>query len=178
VDQLSSYFLKNGLIIGFLQILLYLLMYFFNPALFASMWLGPIVLLVIAIHSILMTTRWKKFQGGFISFKEGFLITFMVLMVRAFLATLFTIILFNLIDPDLEQTVLENLIRNITDIMQKYSVPEAKLEETIANIESQKGQFGVQNQILGFLYSNLIAGAFAAIVALIAKRERPIFENE
>lgn len=177
VDNLSSYFLKNGSIIGFLQVLLYLLMYFFDPTLFASMWVGPLVLLLVVVHSVLMTTRWRKMHNGFISFKEGFLITFMVLMVRAFIATLFTILLFNVIDPGLEQTVVESLIRNITEIMQSYSLPEHEIEKAIAGIESQQGQFSVKSQILGFLYSNLIAGAFASIVALIARRDKPIFES-
>ncbi|WP_258928935.1 DUF4199 domain-containing protein [Flavobacterium davisii] len=102
---------QYGLVIGLISILTTLFIYLINIELFTSGWITFVKYSLYLIIIILLLRKTQKdFQTG-ITFKETFTTYFIATIIGIVMGTFFEVILFNLVDPSLKQSVKEIIIK-------------------------------------------------------------------
>ena len=112
----------------------------------------------------------KKAQAGLMSFKEGFTVFFISNALALLLSTLFTLLLFTIIDPELQDTVKELTILKTTEAMENFNVPMDQVDITIEEIRNQDN-FSIVSQIKGYFSTLAICSIAGLLIALILKKK-------
>lgn len=159
--------LQYGLISGVVAVLTTTYLYL-NPELFGSMALGFSIIGFYIILGIYLMIKTKKELGGNYSFKDAFTTYFVYAVVGILISTVFTVILYNFIDPSAKEIVKEVTIKSTVGTMEKFGTPKAAMEEAIKKLEEQD-QFSFGTQFQGSLISILISAIFGLILGAIFK---------
>ena len=79
--------------------------------------------------------------------------------------------LFNLIDPELINTVADITLERVEGMMESFGLEEDLLEQTLSETESEirKG-YTLSGSIVGLIYGSAFWGLIALIIAAIFKR--------
>lgn len=73
---MKDYILKNGLLVGIVQVVLLLISYMLGIDFMMQTWWGVLQFLVVLGLVIFFAVEYKKLQGGYASFKESFSVLF------------------------------------------------------------------------------------------------------
>lgn len=157
-----------GVISGVLSVLITTMIYVFDVKLFLSSWITFLKFVIFLILTIvlLISTR-KQLQNDF-NFKKAFTTYFIFILTASVITTIFEIILFNVIDPSLKETLKEMAIRYASELLEKFGTPTNKINEAIKNIQ-ENDQFSVIQLIKGFFTYTLLSSIFGLILAAIFK---------
>ena len=164
--------MNYGLFLGLTLIVITTVMYSVDINLFTKPWIGVINLLVITGFGAFAAYKNKKSQGGFLTFKEAFTSFFLTFITGFFISTVYTIILFNYIDPEAKTILTENVIKYTASMMQKFGAKAADVNKVIADMQ-KTDSFGLAGQLKGFAFSIILYSIIGLITALIVKREKP-----
>ena len=177
MQNIQPVWLRYGIVYGIIAIGFSLISYYTT---FISTWIQGI--LGFAVMVFIMSLAGKQLredQGGFMTFRDGFVTTFMSAFIGTAISVLFGIIMMNLIDTNLPDKLAEMAIEETRSTMEKLNTPEDKIDEVIEQVESSiAGSFTPLKQLMGLGMSGAIIAIFAVIVALILKKERDIFADE
>jgi len=175
--SLTTYSVTQGLIFGLINIVLTMLIYLMGADFFAShfIMLPIILLLIMIIYPVFVTVRYRKFAGGFLSFKDAYKVSFFVMVISGLVTAIFGIILYHLIDPEYPKMVQQRMIEHLTEYMTSLNVSEEKIQQSL-NKNDMAEKFTVMGQVKSYLYSIIFYGVFSLIVALIAKKNKDVFE--
>ncbi len=168
--ELTNYSLQKGLYAGLIQGIFYLACYFINRSLFGSFSIGFLTILFVLIYPLVVTIRYRKRHGNILILKDSFLMLFIISFVRGLIASLFFIIIFNVIDPDLSTFIKDKVIQNTTEMLQNFGTPEDKINETIEKLQNEPDQFSLSKQLVGILISIPVIALFSVLGAAIIKR--------
>ena len=167
---------KNGIIYGIvsglISILILTIIYCFDVTLFVSTWITFLKVIVFVLLSILLITKTKKQLNGNLNFKDTFTTYFIFAVVALLVTTIFEIILFNLIDPSLKDTLKELLTKAIIGFLEKFNTPAAQVNEAVRKIQ-ENDQFSVFELIKGYFSYLIISAIFGLILAAIFKSKSP-----
>jgi hypothetical protein len=157
--------IKFGLLLGIFSILATTLMYTIDLKLFVNIWIGLVLFFVSLSIGIVSVAQSKKQIGGFITFKEAFTAFFITMAIGLALNILFSILLFNVIDPNAALTIRENIVEYTVNMLQKAGTPAAKIKEQIETMRSTNS-YSIGNQIQSyfwFLLFYIIVGLLVAV---------------
>jgi uncharacterized membrane protein (DUF106 family) len=131
--------------------------------------LGILVFVAMILIPVLGVKEHRNNQlGGLISFGRAFLVAMLILAISILISTIFNYVYMNFINPSYVDTMKEGM----TEMMEKYNLPEAQLEESLKPFEEMKTPMGN----LKSLAKSLAMGAvISLIIAAVMKRNRPIF---
>lgn len=167
---------KFGLITGGLGIAYYLLAYLVDETLFVNMgigilfWLGNIVLFIVAV------AQSRKQLGGYITFKEAFSGFMLTAIIYALLITLFSMVLFNVVDPELAATLKEATIEKSVELLEAMGQSNSEIEKSVAAME-EADNYSVSSQGKSFIFIILGYSILGLIVAAIMKKNKPEFPD-
>jgi hypothetical protein len=124
-NNVSSYFIRQGLIFGLINILLSILIYFMGADFFASHFIMlPVFLLLLAIiYPIFITIRYRKSNGGLLPFKDAFQISFFMMAISGLITAVFGIILYHVIDPEYPKMIQQKMTEKLTEYLTSLNVP-------------------------------------------------------
>jgi hypothetical protein len=178
-NKVSSYIIKQGLIFGMVNVVLALLIYFMGASYFANhFFLIPLIMLVFTIvYPIVITIRFRNQNGNELSFKTAFAISFFMMLISGFITALFGILLYHVIDPEYPRQIQEKMTESLTEYMSKAGLSEEKIQDALDK-NNFADKFTVYGQIKSFFLSIIFYAIFSLIVALIAKKSKPMFENQ
>ncbi|CAM3756149.1 DUF4199 domain-containing protein [Flavobacterium gelidilacus] len=163
---------KNGITFGIyagvFSIAFTSFMYVYDIALFTNMWVGSIKLLVYVVIAVILLNKTKNQLINMFSFKDAFTTYFICFTICIVLATIFEVLLFNVIDPGAKDTIQENLIEFQVNMMKKMGAPNASIKEAVQKI-SEVNQFDVFQIIKGSAFAIAISSIFGLIFAAIFK---------
>ena len=159
-----------GIAIGVLSILVTTIIYATDLSLFVNPWIGLITIALQITIGIILVSKTKKELGNAISFKEGFTVYFLAAVIGVVLSTLFSIILFNYIDPSIKDTLRDVSIQFTRDMMAKFNAPESSVNEAVEKMKTTDN-YSPGNLLFGMLTSFVICAVFAAILGLIFKNK-------
>ncbi|MFT6815330.1 MAG: uncharacterized membrane protein (DUF106 family) [Sphingobacteriales bacterium] len=172
-NSLKQHVVKYGLILSMVSIAITMILYLINYELLAKGWVGLIILAVILGLLIIVGNKYRESIGGFMSFKEGFKLTFLTLAISILIGTLFNIVLYHVIDTELGSKLDEVIMTNTAEMMEKFGAPESSIDETLQNL-SENSNFTIKKQLFSMLWSLLIGGGIISlIVGAIIKRKNP-----
>jgi tetrahydromethanopterin S-methyltransferase subunit B len=161
-----------GVILGLTLVVLTTLMYAIDINTFTSSWAGIVTIVIITGFGAVAASKQKKANGGFLSFKESFTCFFITVVLGVFISTLYSILLFNFIDPEAKTVIMENLIKKTIGMMEKFGAKPADINAMSQEMQ-KTDSFGLWGQLKGFLFNIILYSIIGLITALIVRRERP-----
>lgn len=162
---------KYGLLAGLGVVVYTLVLYLVNDTLifgWASM-LG-MVIYIACMYKAGVDERSEN--GGFITFKEALKPTFLTYVIGSLIATIFTYLLFTVIDPglmDLQNEIAAERIQSMSGMLGEEGV-----EEALKRLEEQ-GAMKISDTALGYAMMLIFGFVIAAIISAIVKKKRPEF---
>lgn len=172
MEALRKNSMNYGLVLAVFLIVMTSVIYAIDLNLFTSSWIGITTIVIITLFGIIATNKYKKTIGGYITFKEAFTSFFITVVLGFFISTLFSIILFNYIDPEAKAVITENIIKSTVEMMEKFGAKASDVNK-IAEEMQKTDSFGAFGQLKGFLFNTILYSIIGLIAALIIKKERP-----
>lgn len=171
-SSIKSLALKHGLYLGILMILLTAIMYAVNLDLMTKWWLNIILFAIILTFGIVSSMKSRKLLNGFITFKQAFSSYFITVAIGVILSTIFSIILFNVIDPEAAEVLKEKIVQTSVQMMENFGAPKSEIDKAVAAMNEQD-QFSVISQLKSIAWQLLVYSVIGLIVALIVKKSDP-----
>lgn len=167
---------KNGVNFGIIIAVYFVvrasLMYVTDLKLFTNGWISLVDIIVTLTLSIVAVAKAKKALGGYITFKEAFIVYFLNTLISFAVYTLFIIILFNVIDTEAKEIVHQYNIEKTVESMKGWGVDTAAIKATVENMKDNN-TFSVTNQLLGFPIGLAFSCLIGLIIAAIMKKNKP-----
>lgn len=168
--------IKWGLITGIISIVYTLILYIAGPTLLAGGWVYLSLLIIIIMMSLGVAEK-RREQGGSISLSEGLLTAFLIFFFSQFLSSIFTYLLYTVIDPELPAIIKEEVINNTYSMMEKFGLEEEEIEKQLSRISEEDFSPTIGKTILNFMIFCVLGLVLSLIVGAIMKRKRPVFEE-
>src|SRR5688572_6529670 len=130
-ESLYANALKHGLIVGGIVVILTILAYATSLSFMGSFkFLGCVFLLYIG-YVIYAGISYRNSTGRYISYGKAFIHGFIVLATAGVVNFIFSIVLYDFIDPELPTKLSEAIILNTEDTMRSFGAPEDQIDKTI-----------------------------------------------
>jgi hypothetical protein len=172
---MTNHGVQNGIFAGLVGVVLYLLYWFINPDLLFNMALGLVVGLgVYAYFMWRAGSATKADNSGYLTFKQALKPTFLTFVVGSLIAVIFTYLLYNFIDPTLNDLLQEKSIEIAEKAAKMFGADEEALEQIREQVEAKGvsmsiGQI-IQQYLVGLIFPGFI---LALIVSAIIKKNPP-----
>ncbi|MBK5284375.1 MAG: DUF4199 domain-containing protein [Bacteroidia bacterium] len=178
-NNLTQQFVRYGIMVGLLQVILTVLIYVAGADFFADhMILFSLMMLGIAIAiSIAIIIRFRKSNDGYMTLKEGFMVTFFTLAIAGLITTAFGIILYHFIDPEYPKQLAEKAIEATQKMMERFGASQEDIEKALERQGDMSEKFTIGGQIRSYLFGLVAYAIYAVILGAIFKRSRPPFEQ-
>ena len=159
-----------GIILGVILVLFFVLIYTFNLELITKWWLKLVEFLLIIVIALIGMNKCKKVFKGIFTYKYSFTSYFIIILIGLSIYTLSSYLLFNFIDPDAAQYVLDETIRMSRSMMESFGAPESEIDKAIAKMESEN-QFSLSNQVMGLAITLIVYSVIGLLLALIFREK-------
>ena len=160
--------IQYGIISALVGIVVTAIMYAVDLNLFVNMWIGFGLLAVYIIIGCLLLSKTKKDLNGVFTFKQAFTTYFISALIGIALSTIFSFLLFNVIDTEARDKVSELLIKTQVEMLEKFGAPASQINETVAKLQ-ENSQYSTKGLFWGFLQSLVGSIIFGLILASIFK---------
>lgn len=167
---------KFGLIMAGLMISYTLLAYVVDQALFVNMVVGFALIIGSISIFIVSAVQTRKGLGGYITFKEAFTAFMLTYIIYASVTTVFSILLFNIIDPDLAAQLKDMTMEKSVEMMEGFGMSDDLIAESIAKQE-EVDNYSIISQLKSFLMGIVIYSVLGLIVSAVLKKNRPEFPD-
>ncbi len=157
-----------GILSGIISILTTTLIYVIDIKLFVSWWLGLLGIAISVILACVLLSKTKKELNGNLNFKEAFTTYFIMALIGILMSTTFGIILFNVIDPSLKESIKELTLKSVSEMMLKFGSNNSDISKALKTIQ-ETDQFSVLQQIKGIFTSIVVSSIFGLILAAFFK---------
>ena len=162
---------QHGGLAALISVILSLVAYIIGVEALVGWPLGMAQSLLIVITMVVVSRAIRTDEDGIINFSR--LLGHIMIAVVCLLASsiVFNLVLFNLIDPGLIDTVADITLERVEGMMGSFGLEADLLEETLVETELQirKG-YTLSGSIVGLFYGSVFWGLLALIVAAIFKR--------
>jgi hypothetical protein len=170
---------KSGLLLGVISIAITMLVYVIDTELMVKWWFGLLSLgLSIFLVSYFGIKYRKEEAGGFLSFGKAYVYSFTVIVVSAIVSTLFTFLLYSVIDPDLPQVLADASYEQSLEMMRSFGAdPDSMDDDALDKIREQAdNQFSSAGRAKGLIWILVGSVIISLITGAIIKKKEP--ENE
>lgn len=172
---LVNHAVKWGLITGSIGIILTIIWYVVDYALLGNMWVGFLSIAIYIGLLIYTGINYRNDIGGFISYGKAFQYTIIVVIVSVILTTVFNVILYGVINPELGPMVADVMIENQENMMRSMGAPESQIEQAIAQARADtENRFTVNGQLMGSLFLILGGAILTLITSLVVRKNQPM----
>lgn len=173
--SLKGHVIKWGLIVGAISITLTVLLYVVDYTLMVQLKTLFVMLLIYLGVTIYAGIDYRNGIGGFLPYGKAFVHGFLVLAVSALVATLFNMVLYNLIDPDLPKNLTDASLENTREMMTSFGAPEEAIDQALEDARSRtENQFTITGQLIGFASILFFSAIMALISAIFVKKNQPV----
>ena len=168
--------IKKGILFGLLGAAITsgitLILYMLDKSLLVSMLVGIFFLLFFLAWPIIGAVRAKRQNEGHITLPKALLMVVVVGMSYMIGATIFSALLYNVIDPGLPDYLTEASVEQMMIFMD--GMPEEMIDEQISAVEERMaGQTTIVGQLTGLMFMLVVYAILGIIVALIIRTKGP-----
>ncbi|MFT3733434.1 MAG: DUF4199 domain-containing protein [Rhodocyclaceae bacterium] len=167
--------LKLGAILGGINIVMTILIYIADYSFLATF---KMLFLIIVVHAgvvIFGGIRYRRSVGGYLSFGKAYIHGLITLAVSGLIATIFGLVLYSLIDPELGQKLTDIIAENTEAFMQKLNAPAAEIEKAIDKIKQESpNDFKPLGQVKNFFKILIFNAILCLITGAIVKKNQPV----
>lgn len=171
--------IKTGAILGIIGIILTQIVYIVDVSMLAD-WKLSIGSLVIGV--VVLVILGKKYRNehmeGFMSFGQAYGYSFLALITSGLISLFFLMLLYNVIDPEVPEIIVDKALENTESFMRKLGTPDEAIDEAMEQMEKDMPEsFTIAGQLKNSWGLLIYAGIFALIGGAIIKKSRPEFEE-
>ena len=170
--------LKGGLILAGVSILLTMLTYVIDVSLMVEWWFGVVSLLISMGLLIYLGINYRNDIGGILSYGDAFKFSFLVFFVSYVVGIIFQIALYTVIDPELPEIMKQLTVEKTVEMMEGFGLSDEALDAAIIGVED-----GIDEATtpMGMIKSSpwgiLFLLLFSAIAAIFIKRNPPVSDR-
>ncbi|PCJ80504.1 MAG: hypothetical protein COA49_08525 [Bacteroidetes bacterium] len=157
---------QHGMMAALISVILSLVAYIIGIEILTGWQIGVAQSVLIITTMVVVSRTIRTNEGGFISYGRVLGHIMLSTLCILFASALFNIILFNVINTDLVDVMVEINTERVAEMMKSFGLDEKLLEETMAEtrLEIEKG-FTVLGSIKGVIFGSIFWGVIALIVA-------------
>ena len=112
------------------------------------------------------------------SFGKGWTYSMQLLIVAGIVSTIFNILLYYVIDPELPAMLADQSVENAESMMRNFGMPEDQMEEALEKTRTDTlDRFTVSGSLIGFLWGLIIYAILSLITGAIIKKKEPELEG-
>ena len=178
-SSLVNHAARNGLIMSLVSIVLTMLVYMIDIAIMVEWTFSLFTFVLFTILTVIFGRGFRQLSGGFLTYGTSFQYAFIVVLVSSLVGLMFNILLFNVVDPELPQTLARLVVEAQEKMMLSFGVSDDIIDETISSLEQDLPE---QYTPLGQLKSSwaifIGAALLATIAAFFIKKKKPDFATD
>lgn len=173
--SLFQHTVRWGLILAGVSIFLTVLIYIVDYSIMVQLKFLGLSLLIYLGLTIYAGINYRSTLGGFISYGKAFQHGFLVLAISGLVGTIFAFILYNLIDPELPQKLVDASVENARAMMEKFGAPEDTIDPALekARIDAAD-RFTIIGQVKGYLIALIFSAIMSLITSIFVKKNQPV----
>lgn len=161
-----------GVYLGIALILITVLIYAFDISLMTEWYLLAINFLLVVVLSIFAVNKAKEFNQGIFTFKHAFSVYFLTVFIGLLMATVFSLLLFNVIDPEAAETLKELTMEKQMAMFENLGMSEAQINEVMTKMQ-EEDTFSLKNVLISFASQLVFFSLIGLIVALVVREKEP-----
>lgn len=171
---LVNHAIKFGGILAAISIVCVLLIYAIDYTIMA----GFTFLLIFLVIGIGFTSyagiNYRGSIGGYIPYSKAYLHGIMILAISGLVSTIFNILLYTVIDPDLATNLTDAIIENTEATMAKFGAPQESIDKAIEQMRvDMPKNFTAMGLLWGYCKALIWYAILALITALIVRKNQP-----
>jgi hypothetical protein len=172
--SLFQHALKWGLIVGGISIALSIVAYAVDYAMLADWKFGIFVFALFIGLAIYAGINYRGEIGGFIPYGKAFQHGFFLMAISGLISTLFTIILYTVIDPELPAKLTEVTLENTQKMMENFGMPEDQMDQAMEDARKRtENQFSLSGLAMGYGIGLIVYAVLSLITAIFVKKNPP-----
>jgi hypothetical protein len=174
-SNLFNHALKFGFIIGIVNIIIGILAYMVGETLMVKWWFGLLIIVINIALIVYSGSQYRSSIGGYMNFKTAFSVTFVTFFIAGIIGTIFNILLYQVIDPELPGRLATAAIEQTEQMMTNMGAPADRIDEQMQTIEGRMNdQFSLMGQIKGFGIALIIYVVLSLILGAILKKSEKV----
>jgi hypothetical protein len=170
-----NHVLKWAVIMAVVGILLAIIMYVIDYTLMVQFKMLLIALAIYLGIAIFAGIEYRNSIGGFMSYGKAWQHAMAIFAISALITTMFNLLLYNVIDPELPGKLAEATLENQRAMMANFGAPEDQIDKEIEKArERTENQFKPAGQALGYLIILAFSAVMALISSIFVKKNEPV----
>lgn len=166
---------KNGVILAVISIVCVMIIYVVDLTILATFKFLALILVVGLGYVIYAGINYRNEIGGYMSFGKAFQHGFLVLAVSGLITTVFNLLLYFVIDPELPDKLVNAIIANTEEMMAGFGAPQDRIDTQIEQMRGElPNQFTVGGLCLGYLKGLIFYAIIALITSLFVRKNEPV----
>ncbi|MEZ4947379.1 MAG: DUF4199 domain-containing protein [Cyclobacteriaceae bacterium] len=175
---LFQHALRWGLIVGLTSGILSLLLYAVDYSLLADWKVGLSLFAIYIGLTIYSGISYRKESGPYLPFGKAYQHGFLIFVVSGLIATVFNILLFQVIDSELGGKVTEVAIEKTAEMMSNFGAPPDQIDKALEDTrERMTNQYTLMGQLKGYGFIIIVSAVLALITGLIVRKSEPVFDK-
>ncbi len=160
-----------GLILVVYSVILFIANLWLNP------WLGFVSFAILIGGIIYATKVYRTSLGGFISYKDAFLVGLLTVGIASAITAIYSFLFFTVINPDAMSQIADYSMEMTESMMEKFGASDDVMEEALEKAREEiEGQTATGTVIKGF-FSSAIGGAIISLItAAVMKKKQDMAE--
>ena len=173
--SLINHAVKWGLISAAISIIITLLLYVVDYTLMVQLKFLFFSLAIYLGLVIYAGIDYRKSVGGYLDFGKAFLHGFIVFALSGLVSTIFSILLYTVIDPELPTKLVDASMENTRAMMENFGAPADSIDEALekAKADTEK-RFTVGGMAIGYIWAVAVSAILALITGLIVRKRQPV----
>lgn len=161
-----------GLYLGIALILITVLIYAFDISLMTEWYLMVVNFILILVLATMAVKKAKSMSDSLFTFKDAFSAYFLTIFLGLLIATVFSLLLFNVVDPEAAETLKELTMEKQAEMFENFGMPEAQINEAMAKMQ-EENTFSIKNVAISFASQLVFFSIVGLIVALVFREKEP-----
>lgn len=163
-----------GIISGLASILITLVLYLMGTKAFVSPLTWVLSFVVPIVFAVLAGLRQRRLQGGYIEFREALKVVFTTFVLSSVLATIFSYLLFNVIDVPFREALMQEIAESTAKFMQRMKASPEDIEKAMSDMNNADN-YSIGKQTLNLAIGLIVWFIISLIIAAIVKKKKPEF---
>tara|TARA_S200000501_G_scaffold371636_1_gene415103 strand:+ start:1697 stop:2251 length:555 start_codon:yes stop_codon:yes gene_type:complete len=155
---------KAGLLVGLTSVLFTLVAYMISVETMTEWWFSLLTLVITIGLTIYLGISYRSSIGGYISFSESFKFSFIAMAISYVIGIIFSIVLYNVIDPGLAEIIKQITVEKTVDMLESFGSSDEVIDATIEGVEK-----GIDDNTtaIGLIKSSPYGLLFIALLSLL-----------
>ena len=167
--------MKWAIIMGIVSILFAIVLYVIDYTLMVQL---KVLFIALALYFGIVIyggIEYRNAVGGYLSYGKAWQHAMIVFAISSLISTLFNLLFYNVIDPELPAKLTEASVENQRAMMQSFGAPEDSIDQALEQgRKNAADQFTPWGMTKGYGIILIVSGVLAAISSIFVKKNERV----